>query len=82
MLERVRALSDICAAFDVPLPAAALQFPLGHPAVTTVLPGARSPAEVEANLRFAAYPIPGRFWAALQDAKLLAPELPLPIGAP
>ena len=80
ILERVRALSEICSAFGVPLPAAALQFPLGHPAIATVLPGARSPAEVEANLRFAAHPIPADFWAALRDAKLLAPEVPLPMG--
>lgn len=81
VLERVRAVSEICTAFDVPLQAAALQFPLGHPAVATVLPGARSPAEVAANHRFAAHPIPVGFWTALRDTKLLAPEVPLPIGA-
>jgi D-threo-aldose 1-dehydrogenase len=80
VLERVRALSEICTAFGVPLQAAALQFPLGHPAIATVLPGARSPAEVEANLRFAAHPIPADFWTALRDAKLVAPEVPLPAG--
>lgn len=80
ILERVRAVSDVCARFGVPLKAAALQFPLGHRAVATVLPGARSPAEVEANLRFAAHPIPREFWLALQDAQLLAAEAPLPAG--
>ena len=78
ILERVRAVSAICATFDVPLQAAALQFPLGHPAVATVLPGARSAAEVEANLRFAAHPIPADFWLALRDARLVPPEAPLP----
>jgi D-threo-aldose 1-dehydrogenase len=81
ILERVRALTVVCATFDVPLQAAALQFPLGHPAVLTVLPGARSPAEVEANLRFAAHPIPADFWLALRDARLLASDAPLPIEA-
>jgi D-threo-aldose 1-dehydrogenase len=81
VLERVRGLSEICTAFGVPLQAAALQFPLAHPAIATVLPGARSPAEVEANLRFAAHPIPAAFWAALRDAKLVAPKVPLPVGA-
>lgn len=80
ILERVRAVSAVCARFGVPLQAAALQFPLGHPAVTTVLPGARSPAEVEANLRFAAHPIPREFWQALRDTGLVAATVPLPAG--
>ena len=80
VLERVRGVSALCSAFDVPLQAAALQFPLGHPAIATVLPGARSATEVEANIRFAAHPIPGDFWRALRDAGLIAPEAPLPIG--
>jgi D-threo-aldose 1-dehydrogenase len=78
ILERVSAVSVICASFGVPLQAAALQFPLSHPAVATVLPGARSAAEVEANLRFAVHPIPADFWRALRDARLLPPEGPLP----
>ena len=78
VLERVRAVSAVCARFGVPLQAAALQFPLGHHAIATVLPGARSPAEVEANLRFATHPIPHGFWQALRDARLLATEVPLP----
>jgi D-threo-aldose 1-dehydrogenase len=82
ILERVRAVSGVCAAFNVPLQAAALQFPFGHPAIATVLPGARSPAEVEANLRFGAHPIPADFWQALRDAGLLASNVPVPAGAP
>jgi len=80
IIERVNAVSAICASFGVPLQAAALQFPLGHPAVATVLPGARSAAEVEANLRFAAHPISADFWRALRDARLLPHEVPLPSG--
>jgi len=82
ILERVRAMTAVCAAFNVPLQAAALQFPLGHPAIVTILPGARNPAEVEANLHFAAHPIPGDFWRALRDSGLIAPEAPLPGGKP
>ena len=78
ILDRVRVVTSVCAAFDVPLQAAALQFPLGHPAVATVLPGARSTAEVEANLRFAAHPIPAAFWHALRDERLIAPDAPVP----
>jgi len=82
ILERVRAVSEVCSAFNVPLQAAALQFPLGHPAVATVLPGARSATEVEANMRFAAHPIPGGFWRALKRARLLAADAPVPDGMP
>jgi D-threo-aldose 1-dehydrogenase len=82
ILERVRAVTDVCSAFNVPLQAAALQFPLGHPVIAAVLPGARSAAEVEANLRFAAHPIPGDFWQALRDRGLLAPDVPVPTATP
>ncbi len=60
------------------LPAAALQFPLGHPAVTCVLPGPRSAAEFDENLRHARYPIPARFWRALRDQHLIDAHAPLP----
>jgi len=79
ILDRVRALTGVCTALDVPLQAAALQFPLGHPAVTTVLPGARSSAEVEANLRFVVHPIPAAFWRALKNERLIPPDVPLPV---
>ena len=57
-IARARELERICARFDVPLRAAALQFPTRHPAVTCVLAGARSPAEIAdaaAQLADAAY---------------------------
>ena len=80
MLRRVEALAAICADFNVPLQAAALQFPLGHPAVVTVLPGARSPEEVAANHGFARHPIPAAFWHALREQGLIAPAAPVPAG--
>jgi D-threo-aldose 1-dehydrogenase len=57
VLDRARRMRTACAAHDVPLGAAAVQFALRHPAVTTVLVGARSAAEVELDVRFAAVPI-------------------------
>jgi len=78
IIERVAALERICAQFTVPLPAAALQFPLGHPAVTCVLPGARSVAEFDENLRLARHPIPVEFWRALREQRLIEPHAPLP----
>lgn len=78
IIERVAALERICAQFAVPLPAAALQFPLGHPAVTCVLPGARSVAEFDENLRLARLSIPAEFWRALREQRLIEAHAPLP----
>jgi D-threo-aldose 1-dehydrogenase len=78
ILERVAAIERVCVEFHVPLPAAALQFPLGHRAVTCVLPGARSAAEFDENLRLARYPIPPAFWRALRDRQLIDARAPLP----
>lgn len=78
---RVEALAAIAAAFDVPLPAAALQFPLAHPAVASVIPGARSAAEVEANIAYLAQPIPAAFWTKLKDDGLIRADAPVPAGA-
>ena len=57
VLDHARRLRDACAARGVALGAAALQFAMGHPAVTTVLIGARSAAEVELDMSYAADPI-------------------------
>ncbi|MFC4113387.1 aldo/keto reductase [Nonomuraea zeae] len=65
VLSRARGLAARCAAYDVPLAAAALQFPLRHPAVTGVVVGARSPEEVGEDLSLAAVPIPDSLWAEL-----------------
>lgn len=78
VLERARALAAVCAAHDVPLMAAAIQFPFGHPAVASVLSGARSAAEVEQNERMARMSIPAALWDELKDRGLLAPNAPTP----
>lgn len=78
MVERVAAIERVCAELDVPLQAAALQFPRAHPAIACVLAGARSIAELDENLRMAAAPIPAEFWRELRDSGLIAPEAPLP----
>jgi D-threo-aldose 1-dehydrogenase len=66
LLARARALAAICERHGVPLGAAALQFGAAHPAVASVLVGARSPAEVEQALRWFAQPIPPELWPALR----------------
>jgi D-threo-aldose 1-dehydrogenase len=63
----VRRIEAICARHGVPLPAAALQFPLGHPLVVSVIPGARSVAELEQNLEYMRVDIPDTLWAELAD---------------
>jgi D-threo-aldose 1-dehydrogenase len=65
LLARARAMQRVCAGFGVELPAAALQFALRHPAVHTVLFGARSPEEVTADVRYGTSPLPDELWNAL-----------------
>jgi len=78
ILARVRALEAVCAEFHVPLPAAALQFPLTHPAVCNVLPGPRSPAELDEILRWWNVEIPREMWGVLVERGLVAEGTPLP----
>jgi D-threo-aldose 1-dehydrogenase len=75
---RVDAIRAVCDSHAVPLIAAALQFPLAHPAVSAVLPGPRSVQEMEENSEFLRYPIPAALWADLRNAKLLHPDAPTP----
>ncbi|HXH50768.1 MAG TPA: aldo/keto reductase [Terriglobia bacterium] len=78
ILEKVRKVEEVCARHQVPMKAAALQFPLAHPAVASVIPGARSVAELEENFRLISHPIPGDFWAELRSKGLLPEEAPVP----
>lgn len=68
MLARARRVRDICAAYGVPVAAAALRFVLRHPAVTAAVVGARSPAEITADASYLALDIPDDLFAALADA--------------
>jgi D-threo-aldose 1-dehydrogenase len=78
IVARVNALRAVCDAHNVPLAAAALQFPLAHPAVAAIIPGPRSAAEFEANLPLIRQKIPAALWADLRDKGLLHPEAPTP----
>lgn len=78
ILERVRALEAVCDEFAVPLQAAALQFPLGHRAIASVVAGCVSAAESSNALAMFTHPIPTAFWAALRDRGLVDPKAPLP----
>lgn len=78
VVERVRRVEAIALSHGVPLKTAALQFPLAHPAVASVIPGARSAAEVEENFRLMTVAIPGDFWQELKAERLLPEEAPTP----
>jgi D-threo-aldose 1-dehydrogenase len=78
VVERVARLETICSTYDAPLAAAALQFPYAHPAVATVLNGARSVNEVRENAASFETPLPVELWPALRDKGLIDPRAPLP----
>ena len=78
VIERVARLEAVCRAHDVPLAAAALQFPYAHPAVATVLTGARSVEELRENVASFERPIPAELWTALRDEGLLDPRAAVP----
>jgi D-threo-aldose 1-dehydrogenase len=71
LIERRDRLARAVREFDVALEAAALQFPLAHPAVASVLMGCRTPEEVRANLAHFAAPIPAELWPRLVADGLL-----------
>jgi len=78
ILDRVRRIETLCDRYGVAIAAAALQFPLGHPAVASVLPGIGSAARVAETVELLRSPIPLEFWAELRDAGLLSVATPLP----
>ena len=78
ILQRVRNLEKICAAHNTPLIAAALQFPLGHPAVKCVIPGAASANEVRQNVEIFETPIPTALWDDLKSQGLIRTDAPSP----
>jgi len=78
IMARVAAIEEVGRRHGVPLQAAALQFPLGHPVVAAVVPGAMSAREVEHNLAMMRHTIPAAFWADLKDRKLLPAHCPVP----
>ena len=76
--ERASRLEAVCTAHCVSLVAAALQFPLAHPAVSAVIPGFASAAEVRSGVAHFQAPIPDALWADLQSEGLIDPRAPVP----
>ena len=78
VMNRVRRIQALCAEHSVPLRAAALQFVAAHPAVTSVIPGARTAEELRENVALLKRPVTPHFWAGLRAARLVADDIPLP----
>jgi D-threo-aldose 1-dehydrogenase len=78
VMRRVAAIEEVCRRHGVSLPAAALQFPLFHPAVTTVIPGSKSRAEAERNVALMTEEIPADFWRELRRLDLIRSDAPIP----
>ena len=78
VVSRVAAIRAICDRHEVPLAAAALQFPLAHPQVSAIIPGPRSDGEFTANLALMNHKIPAALWADLRAAGLLHASAPTP----
>jgi len=78
VMARVRRIAAVCDSHHVLLPAAALQFPLAHPAVAAIIPGPRNAAEFTQNLLLLRHKIPASLWSDLREAKLLHPDAPVP----
>jgi D-threo-aldose 1-dehydrogenase len=76
ILARARRLGEVCARHDVPLRAAAMQFPMAHPAVVSLVAGVRTAAHLDDYPAMLAYPVPAALWDDLRAEGLL------PIGAP
>lgn len=76
--ERVRRIEAVCTSYEVPLPAAALQFPLHHPLVASIIPGAVQPSHVTANLENLRRDIPTDLWDDLKHQGLLREDAPTP----
>lgn len=78
LMDKAARIAAVCERHRVPLRAAALQFILAHPAIASVIPGARSVAEVEDNIRMVETPIPRELWAELKERGLVEPGAPTP----
>jgi D-threo-aldose 1-dehydrogenase len=76
--EKTRRIQQVCARHNVPLPAAAMQFPLGHPIVAAIIPGGLKPEHLKTNIGHFHHPIPADMWAELKHEGLIREDAPTP----
>jgi D-threo-aldose 1-dehydrogenase len=79
VIEKVCKIEAICDRHGVPLAAAALQFPLAHPLVASVIPGLDSPQRVEQTAALYRRKIPAALWQDLRHENLIHPDAPIPL---
>lgn len=78
IMQKARALQTVCEGHGVPLHVAALQFAQAHPAITALVVGGVTPAEVTTNLHSLTVPIPAALWQELRTEGLIEPGAPVP----
>lgn len=81
VVRKVAAIEILCAEFSIPLAAAALQFPLAHPAVVSVIPGIGNVRRIDQTLNLFGTEIPDEFWSALSEQELIRDDAPTPVGS-
>ncbi|TDY23024.1 D-threo-aldose 1-dehydrogenase [Paraburkholderia sp. BL6665CI2N2] len=81
VVSRVHRLAEVCREFEVPLPAAALQFPLAHPAVVSCVVGARSVEQLRQNVAWFEQTLPAGLWQELKSDGLIADAARVPGGS-
>lgn len=78
VIRKVQKIEAVCGEFNVPLAAAALQFPLAHPSVISVIPGMSNASRIEQTLGLFNTQIPPEFWNELSSQGLVLESAPLP----
>jgi len=78
LLKKARKIKKVCDGHSTPLRAAALQFILANPVVTSTIPGCRSPEEVEDNANALRFKIPRDLWNDLKSEDLIREDAPVP----
>jgi D-threo-aldose 1-dehydrogenase len=81
VIERARRIGEACDRHGVPLRAAAMQFPLAHPAVVSLVTGVRSTSHLDEYPALLGHPIPSELWADLQAEDLIDERAPVPAPA-
>jgi D-threo-aldose 1-dehydrogenase len=80
VIERARRIGEVCERHGVPLRAAAMQFPMAHPAVVSLVAGVRSVAHLDEYPALLSYPIPADLWSDLREEGLIAADAPVPVS--
>ena len=78
IINKVSAIESICDEFAIPMAAAALQFPLAHPAVISVIPGIGKPSRIDSTISLFNLSIPDEFWMRLKALEFFNSQAPVP----